>query len=221
MVTFIPTFSHTFEISHLYYLGMLPFINVPKFSNSYSHYIIKLHMPTIKFPRFTSNGIKDIWFPNFCKDIDFIDNYVMPSVLEKNGTLTLSKFTKNFTGIILTQTNENKQLISKFISPGNEVLFKMYQNQIPPSLNEILENNKYVEKITEWSSLPQIQNEMGKIENTCPVFVFCDVPFELPDNVIYAGENSYGYDCDGITMPSKNIAMYNCTENYFKWSENY
>lgn len=214
MVTYIPTFSYTFEIRHVYFLGTVPFIDVPAFGNSFTQYIITLHLPTFKWPQFSSDGLMYVWTPNLCGE-EFLNYYAMPTIVrDANGQSKLSWRSRVFTGTILTQ-GDNGRTISKFISPGSVVLRNRYLSQIPNLPAD------ECDRPTPWSSLPQCKQEDGSLKDICPERSNVNSPFRVADTPLYAGENSYGYDCDEVSMPRKYTTLYRCSTDDFAWAKNY
>lgn len=209
-VTFIPTFSNNIEINYPWFLGNVPYVHVPEPLNNFTINMIMLHLTSLHYPNFTSDGILDReWNPDYHED-RMKKYYTMPSAFFNNRRLMLNWRARNFTGIILSlDALSGMELVSKYISPGNKYLLILYRKQINPF--RLLSNQSRKEP---WQDITESANVYLNL-------YWNDRPFKIADDNLYAGENSYGFDCDGITMPPSSESKYKCSANSFEWSKNY
>lgn len=197
-ITYVPLFTSKFEVNIKSYLGTIPFIDVELLPCN-RMYIVNL-LKKFHGTKFSSDGLLgELTKPDQESD-DFVRNYSMP-ILCKSGTTASGKqiqmYSKLFTGIFLTYTHENV-LYTKPISPGF-LLVDKYRMQADPKWSSYKRSN-----IVKYIGEP-----------------FTIVQSKYSDHLF--GENSYGIDFDGISMPHPKFARYitNEKDKTIEWAKTF
>lgn len=227
MVQFVPVLKNKLDTDYNDFFGTIGFQNVPMFNTSTMVHFMRLHDvgfgPHV-FPQFDTPS-QDLDGESEWKRVNSYDekakkHYHMPPIYRVGKTVKLSWRTDTFTGIILTVNDEHNVLKTKNISPGDKILRNMYREQIIPFSGGDEDNTG--EKFP-WSSRPIGYREIGDKRETVDKIIVDPISESLilARNDAYAGENSFGWDCDGVSMVKPSLGRYICTPEKFVWPTKY
>lgn len=184
-ITYVPTYTFTFNSNYRSYYGTIPSVNVPILPCD-SYHIISLGKGFRKWPYLNNPLVPSEYMPIDDK-APRTNDYTMPMICKKNNKQIVQIYSKTFTGLFLTYTYSNK-VYSKPISPG-KILVDKYRFNLD----------------ADWKSFDDHKNQRIYITNE---------PFTLASHFNdrhQFGENSYTFDCgEGYAMPGVDIARYKC-----------